>query len=72
MKSALQRPVTDDPVPLSSVLEADLLRLAAQLDKCGYAIVPRKPTRRMVMAGMVSRGAPNAYRSMLDAAPKVV
>lgn len=72
MKSALQSPVTNELASLSSVLEADMLRLAAQLDKLGFAIVPRRPTRKMVMAGMVSRGAPGAYRSMLEAAPKVV
>lgn len=72
MKSALKTPVTNDPAPLSTELEADMLRLAAQLDKLGFAIVPRRPTRAMVLAGMVSRGAYGAYRSMLEAAPKLV
>lgn len=62
----------DAPVKLSTVLDGEQLKLAAELEKLGYAIVPRRPTHRMVMAGMVSRGAPGTYRSMLEAAPKLV
>ncbi len=62
----------DAPVKLSTVLTEEKLKLAAELEKLGYAIVPRRPTRAMVLAGMISRGAYGAYRSMLEAAPKLV
>ncbi len=62
----------DTPIHLASVLDGEQLKLAAELEKLGYAIVPRRPTRKMVLAGMVSRGAYTAYKCMLEAAPKLV
>ena len=56
---------------LSSVLDADLHRLAIQLTKMGYAIVPAQPTREMVLAGMMARGAQTAYAEMIKNAPKI-
>lgn len=64
--------MTEKTENLASILEPDLLRIAAHLDKIGYAIVPRRPTREMVMAGMISRGASNSYTEMLRKAPKLV
>ena len=62
----------DAPVKLSTVLDGEQLKLAAELEKCGYVIVPRRPTRAMVLAGMNSLGAYTAFRRMLEAAPKLV
>lgn len=56
---------------LSSILDADLHRLAIQLTKMGYDIVPRQPTREMVLAGMMARGAQAAYAEMIKNAPKI-
>lgn len=56
---------------LSSILDADLHRLAIQLTKMGYAIVPKQPTREMVLAGMMARGAQTAYAEMINNAPKI-
>lgn len=56
---------------LSTVLDADLHRLAIQLTKMGYSIVPTKPTREMVLAGMMARGAQTAYAEMIKNAPTI-
>lgn len=57
---------------LSTVLDADLQKLAHRLDKLGYAIVPKQPTQEMVLAGMIARGAAVSYGEMLKSAPKIV